>query len=706
MAEETSLVADANRLAALSGTAESLDLTYLLAAQGFRLRDTPETRDALLASLVEHRRVIRTETTDGEGPRGSLTDGGRTVFLGNHFTGGRILSWPVDSEDPPRVVFERDEDWSGWRVTTGSPTDPAVLTAGTGDSGPWVRTVDADGAVREVLGGAEVGGEPISAVVLPDGRRARLLVAGTDGDAPTTWRVVDVDLDDGSRREIADLGTTPGPPDELQAELSADGTAAVLVDHSRQSAAFADLQTGRIIPLEDPTVDPAPYFEVRAFPAGAALLGSDGTVTLYDTGGRIRQQFDALPGPVNDLDVAPDGTWGVTVGDESAAVLWDIDAATGRWSEKEVLTGAGGVVGTAMIDPTGNRLYTLSSNGLLMVWDVAPSGGFGAPRPGLDDRWITDEPAVVAPGELVVVPTRPFGTAVSGNWPYFGPGTAEVAATFIDPRTGEVVDEVPVGNTLEASYTGASVAVSPDRGLIAVSSGLAVTVLDARSHEPVTTFTVPASGYLGPDGQPLPVGVVGCLAWTADGSRLLLGVQRGDPTTTPPPATGTLLAVDTETWEITDEATVDVVPETLELSPDGRSVALGGGWNTVLEVRDAATLDVRSTVELVSADRLTDLSWSEDGGLLLAVGEGGGLQVVDTHTWQAQRAGVRLGRLPPADRVAARRPHRGHHQRRRHGQALRRRPVGRPERAPGGGRERGDAVLHGARPDRSPRHPG
>ena len=182
VAEDTSLIADANRLAALSGTAESLDLTYLLAAQGFRLRDTPETRDALLASLVEHRRVIRTETTDGEGPRGSLTDGGRTVFLGDHFTGGRILSWPVDSEDPPRVVFERDEDWSGWRVTTGSPTDPVVLTAGTGDSGPWVRTVDADGAVREVLGGAEVGGEPISAVVLPDGRRARLLVAGTDGD--------------------------------------------------------------------------------------------------------------------------------------------------------------------------------------------------------------------------------------------------------------------------------------------------------------------------------------------------------------------------------------------------------------------------------------------------------------------------------------------------------------------------------------------
>ena len=131
--------------------------------------------------------------------------------------------------------------------------------------------------------------------------------------------------------------------------------------------------------------------------------------------------------------------------------------------------------------------------------------------------------------------------------------------------------------------------------------------------------------------------MIGCLGWTADGSRLLLGVERADPAAPSPPL-GTLLAVDTKTWEITDETAVDVVPETLELSPDGRSVALGGGWNDVLEIRDAATLDERSTVELVSPDRLTDLSWSEDGGLLLAVGEGGGLQLVDTHTGQARAA--------------------------------------------------------------------
>ena len=142
VSERTSLTADANRLAALSGTAASLDLTYLLAAQGFRLRDTPETRDELLSSLVEHRRVIRTEDLGGVGPLGSLADGGRTVFVGNEVI-GRLLSWPVDSDDPPRVVLETDDDWAGWRATAASPTDPIVLDSdGTTRSARWVSLSD------------------------------------------------------------------------------------------------------------------------------------------------------------------------------------------------------------------------------------------------------------------------------------------------------------------------------------------------------------------------------------------------------------------------------------------------------------------------------------------------------------------------------------------------------------------------------------
>ena len=50
-------IADANRLAALSTTARSLDLSLLLAAAAVRTADTPATRDGLLNALVGHRRA-------------------------------------------------------------------------------------------------------------------------------------------------------------------------------------------------------------------------------------------------------------------------------------------------------------------------------------------------------------------------------------------------------------------------------------------------------------------------------------------------------------------------------------------------------------------------------------------------------------------------------------------------------------------------
>ena len=100
------------------------------------------------------------------------------------------------------------------------------------------------------------------------------------------------------------------------------------------------------------------------------------------------------------------------------------------------------------------------------------------------------------------------------------------------------------------------------------------------------------------------------------------------------------------------------MPEDVELSPDGRSLALAGGWNTALEIRDAATLDERSTVDLGSGVRLWELSWSEDGGLLLAVGDGGLSQVIDAATWKAQPQRKFEAPLAVQIELVARRSHR------------------------------------------------
>ena len=69
---------------------------------------------------------------------------------------------------------------------------------------------------------------------------------------------------------------------------------------------------------------------------------------------------------------------------------------------------------------------------------------------------------------------------------YLGPGTLGVAATFLDPRTGEVVDEVAVGDTLRGrALRGVGGGQPGPAGWVAVTSGLATTVLDARTREVV-----------------------------------------------------------------------------------------------------------------------------------------------------------------------------------------------------------------------------
>ncbi len=89
---------------------------------------------------------------------------------------------------------------------------------------------------------------------------------------------------------------------------------------------------------------------------------------------------------VADVALAPDGTWGVTVG-AAGVVLWDVDRSTGLWSERETLVGHAGDVLSAEIDPSGERLVTVSADNTIIVWDVRPNGGFGTAQPGLGGRW-------------------------------------------------------------------------------------------------------------------------------------------------------------------------------------------------------------------------------------------------------------------------------------------------------------------------------
>jgi hypothetical protein len=244
----------------------------------------------------------------------------------------------------------------------------------------------------------------------------------------------------------------------------------------------------------------------------------------------------------------------------------------------------------------------------------------------------------VVQGRLVVAPTRPLNPA-GETIPYLGESTRTVAATFLDPRTGRMVNDVVVGDTLPGVYFGASVAVSPDGDLVAITSGLVTTILDARTRDVVETIELPPEWDTLPSGALVPAGAVCCAVWSGDGSRLFLGTGGALPgldADTAPRTKGAIAVVDTATWDVVDRSVVDRVPEVMELSPDGRTLAMASVNSTYVVLRDAESLAERGRIDLRTDDSLWALSFSGDGRLLAAGGEKGLLHIADTRTLEAR----------------------------------------------------------------------
>jgi DNA-binding SARP family transcriptional activator/WD40 repeat protein len=631
-AQEASVVADANRLAALSTTVGRLDLSLLLAAQAVRLADTPETQDGLLAALSENGRAERVIGFDGFPYAAHIADRGRVLF---YDAGTGLVSRQVGASGSPRPVVglppDPDGPLDGWRVVAPSPADDVLLAAGqTGEGVPWVRTVAADGTLRTIAEGPAVGGLPMGGSFTGDGRSVQLLVAAPDPDrveSSTRWSLATIDVADGTVHETGLTGAIAAPIESLSGGLDS-GVAVLADDTGAAGTVVIDVADGRAAVATE-TSRPATGLEFRPLPSGAAQFWDDGGVTLFDRRGVVVQQLEAHQEPVRDAVVAPDMTWAVTAGDGPLVVLWDIDPMTGRWSQRDVLSGHDGDVRDLSLDPTGSRLYTMSFDGTIIAWDMSPDGTFGRSYPGLDGRWVSYRPQFVEPDGLLVAATRTgasIGEAEEGP----GPGTESVAAVFIDAGTGDVVDEVVVGDTLGRFGAGSSVSVSPDGRLVAVTWLLGTTVLDTDTRTIVEEIALPPTGSVEPDGWALPATAVFSAGWTPDGETLLLGsVEGGDIFES---TEGHLVPVDVGTWEIGEPIAGTGAAQSIEVSPDGSLLAMASAAGEIV-LLDATSLDVLERIPLADGERGTDLSFSSDGRLLAAGGESGGLYVLDTGTW-------------------------------------------------------------------------
>jgi WD40 repeat protein/DNA-binding SARP family transcriptional activator len=620
-AAAASTEADANRLAALSRSVGSLDLSLLLAAEAVRTADTPATRDGLLTSLLDHSRAEQVLRLDNRPMSAALADQGRVLFLNMH---SQVMAWRPGSGEAPQVVLRWGHNSD--HVAT-SPTDDLFASASyKNEETPRFGVFDSEGRRHlDLEGFREVGGFPRAMAFSEDGRRLFHAVLDIRASSSThTLRVREYDLGTGRLVGNRVLYRTSEPPAWPVSSISRDGRWALGWVEGESDARMLDTRTGEQVVLRVPD-RPTDGLWFFALSSGAAQPWADGSVVLYDGSGRVSQVLQAHQDPVYDVVESPDGSWAVTADDSGGVVVWDVDRRTGIWSQREWLRGHSGRVVALSVTPDGTRLVTASDDRTAVVWDMTDRAGLGTTVPGLGDRWMSNRPAVVEPGELVVVPTRP------------APGKREwwqqsrVSATFLDPRTWRIVDQVSVGDNMGFTF-GSSVSVSPDRSMVAVTYGYGTVVLDARTREELARIELPeVESFLGR----LPENVW-TTAWTPDGTRLLIGAE-GD---TFDPHDGGIVVVDTDSWEVADER-VDVQGgvQTLEVSPDGRLLAVGmvvpgvdDAPPGIVRLLDADTLVEVREIRLGVNDFVYDLSFSPDGRRLAVGAETGLVYAVDVAT--------------------------------------------------------------------------
>ena len=635
LAEREATTALAQRLGAQALVTTDYDVSLLLARQGVALDDSRQTRRNLHEALLHNPAAI--------GVMRPLA--------------GRLLGVSASSDGQLLAVFNNNG-----QVAFIDPRTREVLSTETGDfaffgaeghragvvSGDMITIVDpvrGDVTTRRTLP-VDTSGFHVSpdfstlAVAMVD--RLRLIDLDTDRTreirAPRGVRFDDVLYDPAGERLLTTGFTKPDAQDPFAEPL-----------------VFSWWDTNPFRLRKSLTHRAA---SVAISPEGRRLaLGTaDGSVNIVDLGsGKERLLKGRHNEGVWGLSWSPDGGTLVSGGDDRQVIVWDV----AEGGSDETWTGHNGRVAAPAISPDGKTVYTASHDGALIFWDLAGDRRLGRLFP-------TD------PGVALFYPADHVSASPDGK--RFALGRMDGLVEVREMRSLRVMYRVQAG-------TGPvlSVRFSSDGKQLATSANLAsVTTWSAADGRRLASMDF-AKEPLGERGQ----NDVERLAYSPDGRVLAGGDDLGrihfwdpttgsqsgqpfevpdDPTIAPersPAVLGLKFSSDgsmvgaayvsrASWWRRSDRelvATVEVddgygLANALAFSPDGRTVATGGGNGEVRFWNARSGKPARRSI-LAIAGWVYSLQYDRNGRQILVSGTDGTARIFDLSSrdaiWSARQ---------------------------------------------------------------------
>jgi WD40 repeat protein/predicted Ser/Thr protein kinase len=456
--------------------------------------------------------------------------------------------------------------------------DGTTLAVGMGDSskpeGPGeVRLWDmATRRWRTIPAGAT--GPIASLAFSPDGR---ILAAGGGGRGAILW-----DVSTGQERAVL-----PGPPEGVACVAFAVDGKTLATGGRDGTTQLWDVATGR---LRGTLLGHVPAVLALAFtPDGGTLAtgGMDETIRLWDVATtRVRSSLRCPDGRVDALAIAPGGGLLASSGSGEKVAVWELASGLVRATLTERQNGA---VQSLAFAPDGK---TLAGGGWRSVslWDVA-TGQLQSTLKG-HGNWV-------------------HGLAFSPDGRTLASGSSDKTVRLWDSDKDR--ERANLGRQHWAII---AVAFSPDGHTLASADYTNVRLYDANS---------------GREQASLPVGHwVFSLAYAPDGTTFATAGPEGEGGEEP----GIVKLWDSATRQVL--ATLDPHLEevyTVSFSPDGKTLAIGGGSSKkgVVRLWDVATRRERTTLA-GHAEAVNSLAFSLDGRLL-ATASGAPIEIGQVKVW-------------------------------------------------------------------------